>query len=288
MSIKLILAETDDGVLVNGANLGPQKIVFPDFQVEKKVIVPKIEHRKEENKNNKEKNLKWVNEFNQRLYHEVQKAKQEGDFPIIIGGDHSISIASSLASISQEEKLGLLWIDAHGDFNTFDTTITGNIHGLPFATITGQNGNRLTLFHQGNYYNPKNCVLIGARDLDPLEKENLKHAGITIITTNEIKENNISKIMEQAFQIALSSQDKVHISYDFDVIDPTICMGVSVPAKDGINLEAAKEILNEILKRKENIASFDLVELNPTKDSDDKSLTIAKNFLNEVITTFKK
>lgn len=287
MKYKIILAENDYGVSVNGSDKGPKALAFPLFTKEDVIVVEKKEKKKETEENNKRKNISMVNEFNERLYNSVLSVKKNGMIPIVLGGDHSISIASSLASIKEEDDLGLLWIDAHGDYNTFDTTITGNIHGVPFATLSGQNGLDLTLFHDGKFYNPKNCVLIGARDLDCLEKENLKKAGVTIYSTDDLKNGNVDIIMKNAFDIALKSCEKVHISYDLDVIDPLICSGVSVPAKDGIDLKTAHLILNAILKKKDSIASIDLVEYNPLYDKDEKTKRIALDLLQKITSALK-
>lgn len=287
MKYKVILAESDYGVDVDGSEKGPKELALSMFNEEDVIVVEKIIKNKECDKDNKKKNFLMVNEFNSRLYNAVVNVKVNKELPIVLGGDHSISIASSLASIKNEGKLGLLWIDAHGDYNTFDTTITGNIHGVPFATLSGQNGDSLTLFHNGVFYDPKNCVLIGARDLDVLEKENLKKAGVTIFSTDDLKSNNLSSIMNKAFDIALTSCKKIHISYDLDVIDPNICKGVSVPAINGIDLDVAYFILDYILKRKEKIASIDLVEYNPLRDIDGNTKNIALSLLEKIISSLK-
>ena len=283
--IDIIDACTDLGVSVDGAALGPE-ILTEDFSNENVgniYILHADEDGKEKEKDNKKKNLKKLNEFNIELYNRVLKSIDEKKFPLTIGGDHSLVIASALASIKKNRNLGIIWIDAHGDYNTFKTTITGNIHGLPLAVIDGYEKMYLADFHNGSFYNPKNTVIVGGRDIDPLEQENLKDAGVTVFTTEEVHEKGMKAVMEEAVKIACDNTNGMHISYDLDVIDPVICPGVSVPAKDGINLEEAYEAVDQIIKYKNKLKSLDLVEYNPLRDIDSKTKVIAKTVLESLI-----
>lgn len=284
-NIDIIDACTDLGVSVDGAALGPE-ILTEDFSrenVDNIYIIHADEDGKEKDKENKKKNLKKLNEFNIELYNRVLKSIDEKKFPLTIGGDHSLVIASALASIKKNQNLGIIWIDAHGDYNTFKTTITGNIHGLPLAVIDGYEKMYLADFHNGSFYNSKNTVIVGGRDIDPLEQENLKDAGVTVFTTEEIHKRGMKAVMEDAIKIACDNTNGMHISYDLDVIDPAICPGVSVPAKNGINLEEAYEAVDEIIKYKDKLKSLDLVEYNPLKDIDNKTKVIAKTILESLI-----
>lgn len=283
--IDIIDACTDLGVSVDGAALGPE-ILTEDFSNENVgniYILHADEDGKEKEKDNKKKNLKKLNEFNIELYNRVLKSIDEKKLPLTIGGDHSLVIASALASIKKNQNLGIIWIDAHGDYNTFKTTITGNIHGLPLAVIDGYEKMYLADFHNGSFYNPKNTVIVGGRDIDPLEQENLKDAGVTVFTTEEVHEKGMKAVMEEAVKIACDNTNGMHISYDLDVIDPVICPGVSVPAKDGINLEEAYEAVDQIIKYKNKLKSLDLVEYNPLRDIDSKTKVIAKTILESLI-----
>ena len=144
--IAVINACSDLGVNVSGANLGAELITQNTKESIYKVEAKKVD--KEYEKDNRKKNLVGVNEFNNRLYNKIKEIVEEGYLPVTIGGDHSIAIASALASINKHKKMGVIWFDAHADFNTFDTTITGNIHGLPLAAITNYEKNYLTEFHK--------------------------------------------------------------------------------------------------------------------------------------------
>ena len=285
MKITLIEANQDLGVSVDGANLGPN-VLSNFFKDDLEVLaVNKDDVNKEKDKDNLKKNLNFVNSFNKDLYNTCLSVKEKNEFPLVIGGDHTVAIPSSLASIKKEEKLGIIWIDAHGDYNTFETTRTGNLHGLPLAASNGI-CSLLTDFHDGNFYDHSNTVIVGGRDIDEWEMPNILKDNITVFTTEDIKNLGVKKVMEEAFKIASNNTNGVHISYDLDVIDPSIAPGVSVPAKDGINLDEAFEIVDELVKNKDIIKSMDLVEYNPTKDIDDVTKNIAIDILKKVIKNF--
>ena len=289
--IDIIAACSDLGLHVDGSKLGPEILIN---NLNKKKNINKIKkiknndsYTKDLDKNNKKKNLSEIDLFNNKLYNEINHTLKNNCFPITIGGDHSIAIASALASINNYNNLGIIWFDAHGDFNTFETTTSGNIHGLPFAVVTGYEKNSLSDFHNGNYFNYKNAVLLGARDIDePHELNNLKDAGVTIITTEDIKKYGAKAMYEKAFSIASNGTNGIHISYDIDCIDCDIAPGVSFPVKNGINLNDAYAFIDYIIQNKEKIKSFDLVEFNPLKDNEKTTEKIAINILNKLIDNF--
>lgn len=286
-NIDIISACSDIGVHVNGARLGPENLIkkIDENSIHQiKTIKSNLNIEKELDKNNKKKNLNEINLFNSKLYQEVQNTLENNNLPITLGGDHSIAIASALASIQKYNNLGIIWFDAHGDYHTFETTTSGNIHGLPFAAITGYEKELLTDFHNGNYFNPKNAVLLGASDIDePLELQNLKDAGVTIFTAEDIKKYGAEAIYSKAFEIASKDTNGIHISYDIDVIDPKFAPGVSIPTMNGISLKDAYFFKDYIIKNKEKIKSIDLVELNPLNDIDYETEKIATYILNELI-----
>ena len=184
--------------------------------------------------------------------------------------------------------IGIIWIDAHGDFNTLDTTTTGNIHGLPLATITGYKNHELRYFHDGNVINPSNAVIVGARSLDPAEKDNLRYAGVKVFTTQDIKEKGVEAVMNEAFEIAGKRTKGIHISYDLDVIDPAYAPGVSIPEFDGITVEQAMEINKNVINHFDKVVSYDLVEFNPLRDIGRKTEQIAINMIAQIITAAEK
>ncbi len=279
--ITIINANTDLGVHVDGANLGPK--VLTDNLSNEIIDIDKDNVIKSKDKDDLKKNLESVNNFTKKVFDNELEILNKGNFPLLIGGDHSCAIGSALASRKANGNIGIIWIDAHGDYNTFATTHTGNLHGLPLAAITGYDCDLLTNFITNKFINPQNTVIVGARSIDPWEIGNLRDAGVTIFTTDDIHNEGVKKIMDKAFEIALDNTLGTHVSYDIDVIDPVIAPGVSVPEIDGINIHEANEIMDYLVSRKESIKSMDIVEFNPTRDIDNKTKEIASNLLNKFI-----
>lgn len=279
--INLICACTDLGVHIDGSSKGPIEIarLMNDKNIKDKIVVKTNNVIKEKNKNNLKKNIKDIKVFLENLYNEVNNSIKNNIFPITLGGDHTVAISSILASLNNQDDLGVIWIDAHSDFNTFETTETGNIHGLPLAASCGL-CKELTEHFANKYINPEKCVIVGARSIDKEELNNLKKHNVTYFSTNDIKKEGINKIMDKAFLIAGTN---VHISYDLDVIDPNIAPGVSIPEKNGINEHESLEIIDYLKQKKNLIKSFDLVEYNPTLDYNEKTFNIALNILNKFI-----
>lgn len=273
-------AGLDLGVHIDGARLGPRTILkklnFNHILLEQKENIIKSHDELD-----LKKNLEELNNFNKELYTTIKK---ENRFCLTIGGDHSIAIASSLASLKKHGNLGIIWIDSHLDYNTFKTTITGNLHGLPLASLNGLN-KELSIFHDGNYFNPKNTVVVGYRAFEQnanLEIENIKTMGVTVYTTEDIKKYGVQKIMDMAFMIASNQTDGIHVSFDLDVIDPNLAPGVSVPEVNGINQEETDEILTYLSEKKKIIKSFDLVEYNPLLDIENKTLEMALHIIKKI------
>ena len=283
---EIINACSDLGVTIDGANLGPELIskhFFNNEKINNIVSIKKPITLKSKDKKDLKKNLGAVNLFNKNLYNVVDYTIKKGYFPITIGGDHSVVIASGLASLENNDNLGIIWIDAHADFNTFESTKTGNIHGLPLAALCGYKCEKLTNFMTNKHYNTKNVVIVGARSIDDWEYPNLDDTDITIFTTEDIKKHGATEIMEKAIDIASNKTDGIHISYDLDVIDPEVAPGVSVDEENGINEKEAYEIMDTIIENKDKIKSLDLVEFNPKYDINNKTLKIAINLLNKFI-----
>lgn len=235
---------------------------------------------------NEKRNLEEINEFNEKSYNLIRKIIQNGDFPLLVGGDHITAIGSSLASIKEHKNLGIIWFDSHADYNTYPTSVTGNLHGLPLAVATHYEKNILADFHNGPFFNPKNAVIVGGRDIDPWEWGNVIDSGVTVFSTKDIKKYGVEEICKKAFDIASNGTDGVHISLDLDLIDPEVAPGVSISAKNGLNLEEAYSLADEITKYSNIIKSADLVEYNPLFDKNDVTKEIAINILNKWIENF--
>ena len=280
-------AASDLGVHIDGANLGPLQLLndLEAFYTGEKLLLKKDDSIiKSRNLSDRRKNEYEIDKFNTTLYKTMVAKIKEEYFPILLGGDHSVSIASALASAKVNIDIGIIWIDAHTDYNTFKTTVTGNIHGLPLAAITGYENHELRYYHDGKIIQPSKTVIIGARSIDEAEKDNVKYSGVTVFTTKDIREKGIEAVMDEAFKIAGYKTKGVHVSYDLDVIDPYLAPGVSIPEYEGITEEEAMKINECIIKHMKEVVSFDLVEFNPLRDQERKTEQIAINILSQIIT----
>ena len=282
-NIKIIGACTDLGVDIDGADKGPSTLIN-NLNYENSIVLNKTNCTKSHDVNDLKKNLNEVNLFNKEVFNNVKDAVINGYFPITLGGDHSMAIGSSLASRSINGNIGIIWIDAHLDYNTFETTITGNLHGLPLAAINGICP-PLTEFTD-KYINPKNTVVVGYRAKETnkeAELNNIKRMGVTVLDDDYIKEHGIQHTINKAFEIALNGTNGVHISYDLDVIAEEFAPGVSVPELGGFDLNTAYKVRDILINNIDKIKSFDLVEFNPSNDIDNKTLNIALNIINSFL-----
>ena len=277
---------SDLGVNIDGANLGPVQLMndIKSFYKGESMLFEKDESIiKSRNLSDRRKNEYEIEKFNTNLYKNMVDKIKEEYFPILVGGDHSVAIASALASAKVNIDVGIIWIDAHTDYNTFETTVTGNIHGLPLAAINGYKTSELRYYHNGKVIQPSKTVIVGARSIDEAEKDNVRYSGVTVFTTQDIKEKGIDAVMDEAFKIAGYKTKGIHISYDLDVIDPDIAPGVSIPEFDGLTEEEAMQINEYIINHMKDVLSYDLVEFNPLRDVNRKTEQIALNILAQVI-----
>ena len=284
-------AGTDLGVHIDGAQLGPVQLMndLKSFYTGESMLFERDKDIiKSRNLSDRRKNEYEIEKFNSELYKNMVEKIKEEYFPIMLGGDHSAAIASVLASAKVNTDIGIIWIDAHTDYNTFETTITGNIHGLPLAAVTGYKCSELRSYHNGKIVQPSRTVVVGARSIDEKEKDNLRYAGVTVFSTEDIKEKGIEAVMNEAFEIAGYKTKGIHVSYDLDVIDPDVAPGVSIPEFDGINEEEAMKINEYLVNHMKDIVSFDLVEFNPLRDVDRKTEQIALNILAQIIKAVEK
>lgn len=216
---------------------------------------------------------------NAELAREVQKALDENGLPIAMGGDHSIAIGSIAGSAahfrSQGQKIGLIWLDAHGDLNTAETTPSGNIHGMPLAATLGY-GNSLLTRQLG--FGPKvaveNCALVGVRSLDAGEKDLINSSGLRVFPMNEIDMRGIGAVIEDAIAIASRGTAGIHVSMDIDFVDPSEAAGVGTPSRGGLTYREAHLVLERIAATR-TLVSMDIVEVNPVIDSRNRTAELA-------------
>lgn len=212
------------------------------------------------------KDLDEVIKANEMLAESVSKVIDEGDFPLVLGGDHSIAIGTLAGVADKYENLGVIWFDAHGDLNTGETSPSGNIHGMPLAVSIGIGHSRLTEI--GGYtpkIKPENIVIIGARSLDDGEKELIREKGIKVFTMHEIDRNGMTNVMEEAIKHVTRDTDGVHLSLDLDALDPQHAPGVGTPVVGGTTYREA-HLAMEMLAERRIITSAEFVEVNTILD----------------------
>jgi len=202
-----------------------------------------------------------------------------GHFPLILGGDHSISIGtvSGIAAFCarRKKRLGLLWVDAHGDINTPETSPSGNIHGMPVAALLGHGPKELT--HVAGAF-PKvaapDVALVGIRSLDEGERHRLKKTEVQVHTMSDIDRQGIHRVMKKALARVTDGTDYLHVSFDLDAVDPTVAPGVGTPVKGGLNYREAHLIM-EFLHDSGAMTSLEMVEVNPILDQGNASAVFA-------------
>jgi arginase len=214
-----------------------------------------------------------IREICDQVYEAGKKAVADDVFPLFIGGDHSIAMGT-VGGVSHDRPTGLIWIDAHGDFNTPETSPSGNIHGMPLSVLIGDGDERLVnIGRPGAKIDPDNIVLIGIRDLDPLERERIRKSGITAYTMRDIDEQGISTVANKALMKFVHLK-RVHVSLDIDALDPVEAPGVGTPVPGGLTYREA-HLFMEILADSGKLSSMDLVELNPILDQANKTARLA-------------
>jgi len=214
-----------------------------------------------------------------RLRLRVRRALDQGDVPVVLGGDHSIAIGT-VSGVSEHfhdkgEKVGLIWVDAHGDMNTPDSSPTGNIHGMPLATLLGIGHPRLV---EMGGFSPKvqkeHVCLIGIRDIDDTERRIIKESGIHAYTMRDVDERGMRAIMEEAIGYATDGTSGFHVSFDLDGMDPRDVPGTGTPVKGGISWREAN-LLMEMVSDTGKMRSLEVTELNPILDVQNQSGEVA-------------
>jgi arginase len=209
----------------------------------------------------------------QDVYAAAQLAVDCGHVPVFIGGDHTLAIGS-IGGVTHEEPVGLIWVDAHADFNTPSTTISGNIHGMTLAVLMGDGYQELVdVGRPGPKLAAEDVVMIGIRDLDPLERDRLKGSGITVYTMRDIDERGMGAITREALE-RLEHRERLHVSLDMDAIDPQVGPGVGTPSHGGLTYREA-QLMMEIIADSNRCSSLDIVEINPIFDQHNQTAQLA-------------
>jgi arginase len=214
-----------------------------------------------------------------KLSAETFRALQEGFTPLVLGGDHSIAIGS-VAGVSRYyrergERIGLVWLDAHGDINTPETSPSGNIHGMPLAHILGLGVEDLVrIGGERPMVDPSRAVLVGVRDLDPGERDTIRRVGIKVFTMRDLDERPLRAIMEEAIAIASNGTAGFHVSFDVDWIDPSDAPGVGTPVWGGATYREGHLVM-ELIHDSGKMVSAEVVEVNPVLDHENETAVLA-------------
>lgn len=216
------------------------------------------------------KYLEPIVKVNRTLAHTVYSTLSYNSFPLVIGGDHSLGLGSISGVSKYYNHIAVIWVDAHGDINTTETSITGNVHGMPLSAAMGIGSSELTdLYYSGTKVNTDNAFIIGARDLDDGEKALIKNKNLNVYSTQDIKKIGIEKILKEVMsKIQNNKIENVHLSFDIDCLDSKIVPGTGTPVKNGMKLSEVKFLLKYLMETK-LIKSMDFVELNPLLDVND-------------------
>lgn len=297
MNIHILEMPLDFGASRHGSDMGPAAIRLAGIQkriedlghtVVRYFSPIKIDSKDYENEENpKAKYLSPIVRACTQLAAEVEKTVDSNGFPLIIGGDHSI-VLGSLAGISaacrkRGKTLGVLYVDAHGDFNTTETTLSGNIHGECLSASCGYGLPDLTnLYFEGQKVNPENVCFVGTRDLDPGEKIVMKQAGVTVFTMSDVDRQGFPVVLQKIRQFFEKRVDAVHLSFDLDVLDPMFAPGTGIPLQAGLSNREGLLIMEEMCNTG-MVKSAEVVELNPVLDTRNVTAELAVDLITRLL-----
>jgi arginase len=291
-NVSIIGFPIDLGADRRGVDMGPSALRIARLQTKLEALGYKVEDNgdikieimeRQKIKNPKLKYLDEIIKTSRLLAEKVERVLDNGDFPICLGGDHSMALGtiSGIASFCKKRKLrlGVIWIDAHSDMNTDETSPTGNIHGMPLAALMGLGCDELVnlLGFSPKLY-PENCVLIGIRSIDEAEKVNIKKLKVPIYTMNDIDKIGIHRIIAKVLKQFREKVDHIHISFDVDSVDPSVAPGVGTPIPGGLSYREA-HLLMETIAECGCMSSLEIAEVNPILDHKNQSATFTSELI---------
>jgi len=282
--IRIIGVPMDLGASRRGVDMGPSALRVAGLQARIKQLGHQVEDignisvKQPEEMSYGEKRAKYLAEIADAckdLATIVEKTLDESMMPVVLGGDHSIA-AGSLSGVAshfkkKEKKIGLIWLDAHGDINTPESSPSGNVHGMPLAAAMGYGATELVEL-QGfkPKVEPQNISLVGIRDLDSQEKKLAKKSGVHVFTMRDIDERGMREVMSDALKYAMDDTDGISVSLDMDFVDPSDAPGVGTPVRGGVTYREA-HLAMEMLADTEAMVSLEIVEINPVIDEHNRT-----------------
>ena len=277
--IRIIGVPMDLGQSRRGVDMGPSALRVAGLQARLKQLghvvedIGNINVKQPEEQHFGEKRAKYLNEIAETcrsLSEMVQKTIEDGFIPLVLGGDHSIAIGvmSGVSSHFRKKSrnIGYVWLDAHGDMNTPESSPSGNVHGMPLASVMGYGAIELVeLLGFKPKVEPRNVVLVGVRELDSKERRLMKESGVHVFTMRDIDERGMREVMSEALRFAADDTDGVAVSLDMDFVDPSDAPGVGTPVRGGATYREA-HLAMEMIADSETMVSLEVVEINPVID----------------------
>jgi arginase len=282
--IRIIGVPMDLGQSRRGVDMGPSALRVAGLQSRLKQLGHQVEDfgnvvvKQAEELHYGEKHAKYLDEIAETckgLAGIVEKTLDEGFLPLVLGGDHSIAVGScsgvSAFFRKQKKKIGYLWLDAHGDMNTPESSPSGNVHGMPLAALIGYGAPELVLLldYQPKV-EPRNVAIVGVRDLDTKERRLVKDSGVHAFTMRDIDERGMREVMSEALRIASGDTDGIAVSLDMDFMDPGDAPGVGTPIRGGVTYREG-HLAMEMIADSEAMVSLEIVEINPVIDLHNKT-----------------
>jgi arginase len=292
MLIDIIGVPIDLGADRRGVDMGPSAIRYAGLH--QKLVALGHAHKDEGNieaaiqemcevTDSKLKYIDCIIPMGRRIAGAVATSIQGGRFPLVLGGDHSLSVGS-IRGAAKHKKIGVIWVDAHADFNTAETTPSGNIHGMPLAALCGLGDPRLVSLwdEPAPILDPQRVAVIGARDLDPGEKKNLREAGVMVQSMEQIDRFGMVTALEKAIERVSRDVDGIYLSFDMDALDPRYAPGVGTPVPGGLTFREA-HLACEVIAETGNLIGMDMVEVNPILDVQNQTAIDAVEFIRSAV-----
>jgi arginase len=277
--VRIIGVPMDLGQSRRGVDMGPSALRVAGLQARLKQLGHTVEDignvpvKQAEEQHFGVKNAKYLNEIAETcrgVAEIVERSIGEGFLPLVLGGDHSIA-AGSVSGVANHfrknnQRVGYLWLDAHGDMNTPETSPSGNVHGMPLAAIIGYGAPELVdLLEFKPKIEPRNVALVGIRDLDSRERRLVKESGVHVFTMRDIDERGMREVMSEALRIVTDDTSGTAVSLDMDFVDPTDAPGVGTPVRGGVTYREA-HLAMEMIADSDAMVSLEVVEINPVID----------------------
>ncbi|MEP6894028.1 MAG: arginase [Chloroflexota bacterium] len=288
MQIDVIGVPIDLGAGRRGVDMGPSAIRYANLHHKLEELGHVIEDKGnidspiQEMCQITDPKLKYIDciiPMGRRIGDAVAASMQSGHFPLVLGGDHSLSVGS-IRGAAKHRNLGVIWVDAHADFNTPQTTPSGNIHGMPLAALCGLGDPRLVSLWDETppVLDPSRVAVIGARDLDPGEKQNLRDAGVMVQSMEQIDRLGMITALEKCIERVSRDVDGIYLSFDMDSLDPRHAPGVGTPVNGGLTFREA-HLACEVIAETGKLIGMDMVEVNPILDVQNQTAILAVEFI---------